>query len=238
MSMKEQLHKVVENTVKKNDDEAYKAFSAYINEKAASVLKKINEDKSPIKLKGNDVFVNAKKVGTIKHDANADDGIEYTSNDGKTSKFNELKDLYSHLGKECKLNESKKEKTYALYVGKKGSGKLGIEFSGTREEVYAERADWKDHEENKGYVYKIIGYDDIDSAPEQVNESVKDYEDDIKKMPNHGPKLKKEKAYCDDNGEGLDADGDHDGTLDGKQADEKSKKPIKKLIDKIAAKKD
>lgn len=65
---------------------------------------------------------------------------------------------------------------------------------------------------------------------------VKDYESDIQKLPNR-PKMSKLKAYTSKNGPGLDADGDHDGEMDGDQADEKREAPVKKLVAKVEAEK-
>lgn len=109
MNMHDLLKSVFDNTVKKDDAAAEKAFSDYIHSKAASVLNSLREQKSPFKLSGDDVLVNDKKVGTLKHDVDDDKGIEYTSVDGKKKKFKELKDLYAHLAKEHKVTESVKD---------------------------------------------------------------------------------------------------------------------------------
>jgi hypothetical protein len=68
----------------------------------------MREEKSPIKLKGDDVYVEDKHVGSVKHDVEGDKGYEYTSKDGKKKKFESLKDMYAHIGVEHKLHESVK----------------------------------------------------------------------------------------------------------------------------------
>ena len=186
MSMQDDLKTVFDSVVKKDDDAARAAFASYVTQKSVEVLKKLNEDKSPIQLKGNDVMVNGKKVGAIKHNVEENKGIEYTPEGGEKQKFKKLGDLYTHLGKEHKLSESV---------------------------VTGLIADYKDAAIKMGGIGK-------------------DYEGDVKKLPNR-PKFGKLKAFKNSSGEGLDADGDHDGTEDGKEADEKHEAPIKKLVNKI-----
>jgi hypothetical protein len=108
MSMQDDLKTVFDSVVKKDDDAASAAFSAYIDQKSVEVLKGLTEAKfkSPIQIKGNDVFVNGKKVGGVKHNAEENKGLEYTPTDGEKQKFPKLGDLYTHLGKEHKLSES------------------------------------------------------------------------------------------------------------------------------------
>jgi hypothetical protein len=173
-TMKDNLSKVFDATVQKDDPAAAAAFSDYIAQKTIEMIKahksKINEDKSPIKLKGEDVFVNDKKVGRLKHHAEENKGLEYfPEGGGDKHKFAKLADLYTHLGKEHKLSESKDEKSE---------------------------------------------------------------EKEIKDLPNR-EKFSKLKAFKSAGGEGLDADGDHDGDQDAKEADAKREKPEKKMIKKV-----
>lgn len=64
------------------------------------------DEDSPVKLKGDDVFVEGKQVGTIENDMNNDDaGITFTSLDGKIVKeFEDLKELYGFLVEHFKVN--------------------------------------------------------------------------------------------------------------------------------------
>ena len=159
MSKYENLKSVFDNIVKGDEAAAKEAFSAYITEKAAEVLTKLREEKSPIKIKGDDVFNGDKKLGSVKHDVDGDKGIEYTcGTSGKKKGFKTMPELMSHLAAECKMAES-----------------------------------------------------------------VKDFESEIKNMPNHGPKLKDEKAFEDGKEEGAK----------GNAADTKLKKKPKKMIGTI-----
>ena len=176
--MQDDLKTVFDSVVKKDDAAASAAFSAYIDQKSIEVLKGLTEQKSPIQLKGNDVYVNGKHVGAVKHDAEEGKDIQYSPLEGEKHKFKKLGDLYAHLGKEHKLSESATE---------------------------------------------LKGID-------------KDYESEVQALPNR-PKLSKLKAYSSAKGPGLDADGDHDGETDGKQADEKREAPVKKLVAKVDAEK-
>lgn len=166
MAMQDNLKQVLDGIINENDTTAKIAFNNYIMEKIINVLK---EEKSPFRIDGDDLYVNNKKVGTIKNELEKDGKLHYVSNDGKKKKFNKMADLYAHVGKECGLDES-----------------------------------------------------------------VKDYEKEIQKLDNHGPKLTKVKPFTNDDGQGLDADGDHDGWEDAEQASDKRKKPFKKLIADIS----
>lgn len=106
MSMQDDLKTVFDSVVKKDDEAASAAFTAYLDQKAIEVMKKMNESKSPIQLKGNDVYVNGKKTGTVKHDAEENKDIQYEAVEGAKHKFKKLADLYVHLGKEHKLSEA------------------------------------------------------------------------------------------------------------------------------------
>jgi uncharacterized protein (DUF983 family) len=73
------------------------------------------------------------------------------------------------------ITEAKEEKLHGLYVGKKGSGKLGLQHSGTKDECHQE---WKDtkHDYEKGHVHKVapIEHDKQD----QIDEGEDAIEDD------------------------------------------------------------
>lgn len=70
------------------------------------VLKEFMNDESPIRLKGDDVFVNDKLVGTLENDlSNADAGIVFHSADGKGGKdFDNIQELYQFLVKKFEVN--------------------------------------------------------------------------------------------------------------------------------------
>lgn len=102
-----QFLKEMFDAVVKNDDEAAKAaFELYVTAKSRQLLAEKAAAKSPIKLKGTDLFVNDKKVGTVKHDVDDDKGIEFTADGGKAKKFDNIQDLYKHVGELHKLNEA------------------------------------------------------------------------------------------------------------------------------------
>jgi len=105
MSTKQHLRDFVDAVIKKDDVAAKAAWETYSTLKAKDVLRE--KEESPIKLKGEDLFVNGKAVGKVKHDADDDKGIQYTASGGKSKKFDSLKDLYVHVGEEHKLNEVK-----------------------------------------------------------------------------------------------------------------------------------
>jgi hypothetical protein len=180
-------------------------------------------------LKGTDVYVNDKCVGKVKHHPEEGKGLEFHPEEGEKHHFAKLGDLYTHLNTKFKLKESEEEH-WALYCGKKGDKELKFVSCGTKEECESK----KDSEEHKDCVHKIVKVKGEKEAPKTISESVKDYESDIQKLKNR-PEFNKLKAFVTPGAdkEGLDADGDHDGTQDGKQADDKRQAPIKKLIKDI-----
>lgn len=107
MSMHDDLKKVLDNIVMEDEAAAKDAFSAYIVAKTSAMLREAKKEKSPFRLDGEDLFVNDKKVGTVKNDVDGEKGLSYTSNEGKKKKFEKIADLYAHVGKECKLTEVK-----------------------------------------------------------------------------------------------------------------------------------
>lgn len=218
MSAKQHLRDFVDAVIKSDDTAAKAAWQTYAVIKSKEVLKEKAE--TPIKMKGNDLLVNGKVVGQVKHDVDDDKGIEFTC-DGKTKKFDDLKALYAHVGKEHKLNEGE-DKLFALYVGKKGSGKLHIQFSGSKQDCLDEKQSWKDDVENKGSVYKIVPVASDSEAPSSITESAKDYESEIQKLPNR------------DESENVTAFEDGE---DGKQEtkDGATKAKAKKIIDNVKA---
>ncbi len=229
--MKKFLEEFFDAVVQKNDEAAAAAFDAYAPAKVVAMIKSVKEAESPIKLKGDDVYVNGKKVGCLKHDVDKDENLEFIPDQGKKAKFAKLPDLYAHLSKEYKLTEAKEEKQlWGLYCGKRGSGKLGLEFSGTKKECEEEKHSYKEDDANKDYVYKIVRIND--NSPQTIKESVKDFESEVQSLAPR-LKLKKLDAFTDDEGEGLDADGDHDGPEDAKECDEIRQKPLKDLIKKV-----
>jgi hypothetical protein len=64
-----------------------------------AVLKEFTGADSPIKLKGEDVFVNGKLVGSVDTDlSDVNSGIKFSSADGTVNEnFDSLKDLYAYL---------------------------------------------------------------------------------------------------------------------------------------------
>lgn len=70
------------------------------------VLKEFMSDESPIRLKGDDVFVNNKLVGSLKNDlSNADTGIVFQGAGEKGGKdFNNIQELYQFLVKKFEVN--------------------------------------------------------------------------------------------------------------------------------------
>ncbi len=65
----------------------------------STILKEFTGEDSPIRLKGDDVFIDGKMVGTITNDlSNIDAGILFTSTDGTfKQEFESIKDLYAFL---------------------------------------------------------------------------------------------------------------------------------------------
>lgn len=146
------LGKLFDAVVKnENDDVTSEIFSQYIETKAKEVIKGlVSEAEKPVRLKGNDVHVQGKKVGSISHDKDKDEGIEYTSDaDGKKSKHESLEKLFAFLTKEHKLNEGKDD-LHVLSTRKKGTEKWHPQFSGSKSECKQEwsdtKHDWVGHE--------------------------------------------------------------------------------------------
>jgi N-methylhydantoinase B/oxoprolinase/acetone carboxylase alpha subunit len=90
---KEHLSEYFDAVVKKDDDAAQEAFSQYIEKKGKSILRELmDEVKKPIRLKGNDVLVKGKKVGTINNKLEGDkEGeepkVEYTCADTQVGRI-------------------------------------------------------------------------------------------------------------------------------------------------------
>ena len=59
-----------------------------------------------IKLKGNDVFVKGKVVGTINTDPTNEKGITFTGGDGEEHEFETIKDFYEYIMDEFRITES------------------------------------------------------------------------------------------------------------------------------------
>jgi hypothetical protein len=110
---KEKLSEYFDAVVRKDENAAFEAYTQYIEQKGKSILKELmDEVKKPIRLKGNDVLVKGKKVGTINNklegEKEGEEGkIEYTCADtGKVSSHDKLANLFKALAKEHKLEES------------------------------------------------------------------------------------------------------------------------------------
>ena len=88
--------KHLSNRDKKVDKPTIRKMKKEVDE---SVIQEFIGDDSPIKLKGDDVFVEGKLVGTLKNDLNdAEAGITFKSTDGKLGEeFDNMKELYSFL---------------------------------------------------------------------------------------------------------------------------------------------
>jgi hypothetical protein len=85
-------------------------------------------------------------------------------------------------------DEGKKEKLHGLYVGKKGSGKLGLQHSGTKDECHQE---WKDtkHDYEKGHVHKVAPIEH--EKQDQIDEGEDAIEDDSTDLLEASDKIKK-----------------------------------------------
>lgn len=115
MSVINKLNKFVDATVMLDEDNAEKIFSKFITEKMSSIVQEFTED-NPIKLRGDDVYVNNKLVGTVEVDINdMDSGIDFVSVDKKYSKeFDNIEGLYTYLAKMFNVSESEKNAEKAL----------------------------------------------------------------------------------------------------------------------------
>lgn len=106
---KEHLSEFFDSVLKsdKNEEDMYEAFSKYIESKGKSILKELMEEtKKPIRLKGDEVLVNGKKVGSVEHDEDDEKLTFKCDKDDKEHKFDSVKDLFAYLSKEHKLDES------------------------------------------------------------------------------------------------------------------------------------
>lgn len=65
----------------------------------AAILKELHGEDSPVQLKGDDVYISGKMVGTITNDlSNIDSGIVFTSVDGNfKQEFDSIRELYAFL---------------------------------------------------------------------------------------------------------------------------------------------
>lgn len=210
-----------------NDETSYEIYSQYIEAKAKSVLQELlAETQKPVRLKGNDILVNGKKVGTISHDTDKDEGISYTSEEGKKSKYESIEKLFTHLTKEHKLDEA--SELHVLSTRKKGTEKWHPQFSGSRKECTDEwrdtKGDWNGHE------HKIHKHDD--SVAESLAETgdkalASKSEKDFKSFKNDDALKLTSQASHEDNADHSDAEKDH-------AAAEKKKAESRKKIDKAA----
>ena len=80
-----------------------------VDEVNEAVLREFTGENSPIRLKGDDVFVKGKLVGHIVNDLNdLDSGIVFQSADGKFKKeFDTIRDVYSFLLKHFNIQSEK-----------------------------------------------------------------------------------------------------------------------------------
>lgn len=65
----------------------------------AAILKEFHGEDSPVQLKGDDVYIQGKMVGTVTNDlSDIDSGIVFTSTDGSfKQEFDSIRDLYAFL---------------------------------------------------------------------------------------------------------------------------------------------
>lgn len=103
----DKLDAFVESVVSKDDKQSESYFSTYLTEKLSNKIQEFTGD-NPIKLKGDDVFVNGKHVGTIDIDLDDyDAGISYTTSDKRFSKeFDDMETLYNFLADRYNVRES------------------------------------------------------------------------------------------------------------------------------------
>ncbi len=95
-------NKIIENFIKTfvNDDsnESTSLLSKIINIKMQSILKEDLAVGNNVKLVGDDVLVDNKKVGTIRNDINNfDEGIVFIDSSGKETEFDSLNALYTFV---------------------------------------------------------------------------------------------------------------------------------------------
>lgn len=194
----ENLANYFDAVIKKDDAAAFDAFSMYIEAKAKSMYKDmVEEAEKPVRLQGNDILVNGKKVGTIHHDTDKEDGISYTADGSdKKSKHDSLDHLFAHLAKEHKLEEG--SELHVLSTRKKGTDKWGEQFSGTRKECADE---WRDTKHDwAGHEHKIHKHEEPvkESAPDGEFKGHKNV-DALKLTPqgSHEDKVGKDEAGKD-----------------------------------------
>lgn len=185
---KQHLRDFFDATVKKDDEAAKSAINAHIEEKAKEIIKlKEEAAKSPVKLKGNDLYVNDKKVGVVDHDPkDPKKGIKFTNTDGKATEYGDIPTLFKEVGAEH-LKEAGGQ-LYALYTGTKGSGKLHLQFSGSKKECQEELADLKNGStwESGKSTSRIVAAND--DTPNTITESKKDAEESEDKLKDAGNK--------------------------------------------------
>lgn len=116
------LNKFLDATIKGEESDA---FNQYFVAKSKAIVgemrqeqEKINEfnSNSSIKLSGDDVLINGKKIGQIKNDLDdMESGIEFSSLDGKIKKeFDDVESLYNFIASSYGVKEKtelKKVKT-------------------------------------------------------------------------------------------------------------------------------
>lgn len=94
------------DAVANNDSETEQtSIKSYIT--AKTKLRLEAEKNNPVKLSGDDVMVDGKKVGCIEHDIDdKESSIEFESTDGKTKKeFKSLEELYSYVTEKFGVKE-------------------------------------------------------------------------------------------------------------------------------------
>lgn len=101
------LDAFVESVVSGNEEDSLANFSSYAKEKVSSIIQEFTEG-NPIKLKGDDVFIKGKHVGTIDVDLeDFDAGISFTTDDKRFSKeFEDMEELYGFLADRYNVRES------------------------------------------------------------------------------------------------------------------------------------
>lgn len=120
MNKNEILNKFLENVIERNSESDRAAFDQFIILKAKEIVSEMRNEKSDeiqinefhgdgaIKLKGDDVLVNGKRVGTIKTNLNdMESGIDFVSSDGRFSKeFEDIQTLYRYIATTYGIKES------------------------------------------------------------------------------------------------------------------------------------
>lgn len=104
----ESLSEWIDRVINGESDEDDNLFREYAKAKTKEILGE--NAQNPIQIKGDDVLVNNKKVGTVTSDPEDwDSGITFTTEDGSYSReFNTIEELYSFIGERFNVKEGEK----------------------------------------------------------------------------------------------------------------------------------